>query len=186
MTKRALLVIDVQNDYFPGGRWTLAHMERAADNVARLIAAARAGNEPVFHVQHVMEEPDAPFFAKGSSGAEIHGKAKPLAGEALVVKSEVNAFLGTDLKSRLDAAGVTDLVICGAMSHMCIDAATRAASDFGYAVTLVHDACATRDLDFNGKIVPAEEVHAAFMSALGGTYAKLVATDAWLAERAAA
>ena len=176
MNKRALLVVDVQNDYFPGGKWTLVGMESAADNVARLIVAARAGGHPVFHVQHVMEKADAPFFAPNTSGAEIHAKAKPAPHEALVVKHKVNAFLGTDLKALLERAGVTDLVVCGAMSHMCVDAATRAAADFGFNVILAHDACATRDLAFGGTTVPAAEVHASFMAALG-SYAKVVATE---------
>lgn len=176
MSKTGLLVVDVQNDYFPGGRWTLAGMDKASDNVAKLIAAARAAGHPVIHVQHIMEEADSPFFTRGTNGAEIHAKAKPAAGEALVVKHEVNAFLGTDLKAKLDAAGIKDLVVCGAMSHMCVDAATRAASDFGYKVTLAHDACATRDAEFDGVKVPAREVHASFMAALG-SYATLAATD---------
>lgn len=176
MSKTGLLVVDVQNDYFPGGRWTLSNMDKASDNVVRLIAAARAAGHPVFHVQHIMDEADSPFFTKGTTGAEIHAKVTPAAGEAQVVKSEVNAFLGTDLKAKLDAAGVKDLVVCGAMSHMCVDAATRAASDFGYKVTLAHDACATRDAEFNGVTVPAQQVHASFMAALG-SYAKVVSTD---------
>jgi len=176
MSKNGLLVVDVQNDYFPGGRWTLAQMDQASDNVAKLIAAARKAGHPVFHVQHVMDEADSPFFTKGTPGAEIHTKVTPASGEAHVVKNEVNAFLGTDLKAKLDAAGVKDLVVCGAMSHMCVDAATRAASDFGYKVTLAHDACATRDAEFNGVTVPAAQVHASFMAALG-SYAKVVSTE---------
>ena len=176
MSKSGLLVVDVQNDYFPGGRWALSDMDKASDNVAKLIAAARAAGHPVFHVQHIMEEADSPFFTKGTAGAEIHAKVTPIAGEAIVVKNEVNAFLGTDLKAKLDAAGVKDLIVCGAMSHMCVDAATRAAADFGYKVTLAHDSCATRDADFNGIAVPAAQVHASFMSALG-SYAKVVSTE---------
>lgn len=175
MSRNGLLVIDVQNDYFPGGRWTLSDMDKASDNVAKLIAAARTAGHPVFHVQHIMEETDSPFFTRDTVGAEVHAKAKPAPGETLVVKNQVNAFLGTDLKAKLDAAGVQDLIVCGAMSHMCIDAATRAAADFGYKVTLAHDACATRDAEFNGIAVPAAQVHASFMSALG-SYAKVVST----------
>jgi nicotinamidase-related amidase len=66
------------------------------------------------------------------------------------------------------------------MSHMCIDATTRAAYDLGLKCTLIHDACATRDLEFQGKKVPADEVHASFMAALGWWYADLKAAADFL------
>lgn len=177
MSNQALLVVDVQNDYFPGGKWTLNGMDQASDKVAKLIAAARAAGDAVVHVRHESTRVGAPFFVPGTTGAAIHDKAAPLAAEAIVVKNQINAFRDTDLKAVLDGQGVKDLIVCGAMSHMCIDAATRAAADFGYTVTVVHDACATRDLEFNGTIVPAAQVHAAFMSALGFAYARIVSTE---------
>ena len=105
---------------------------------------------------------------------------KPATGEAHVVKSEVNSFLGTDLKAKLDAAGVKDLVVCGAMSHMCVDATVRAANDLGYKTTTIYDACATRDLDFDGITIPAKQVHARLMSALTFAYGEVVSTAAFL------
>jgi nicotinamidase-related amidase len=99
----------------------------------------------------------------------------------VVLKHFVNSFRETDLKSILDEQGVKELVVVGSMSHMCVDGITRAANDFGYAVTVIHDACASRDLEFNGVTVPAAHVHAAFMSALGFAYAKVVSTDEFLA-----
>ncbi len=177
MTKRALVTIDIQNDYFPGGRWTLDGMEQAADNAARLLAAARSAGDTVVHVHHEFQSADAPFFAPGTTGAQIHEKVLPLSGETKVLKHAVNAFQGTDLKQILEAAGAEELLICGAMSHMCIDAVTRAAKDFGYACTVAQDACATRDLEFNGKVIPSAQVHAAYMSALGFAYAQTPTTD---------
>ncbi len=177
MTKRAILTIDIQNDYFPGGRWELKGMDEASENAVRLLSAARAAGDSVIHVRHEFLSADAPFFAPGTPGAEIHPLVKPLAGEAEVLKHTVNSFQGTNLKAVLDEAGIGELLICGAMSHMCIDAVTRAAKDFGYACTVAIDACATRDLEFRGKVVPAEEVHAAYMSALGFAYAQTPTTD---------
>jgi len=81
----------------------------------------------------------------------------------------------------LDAKGIEEVVVIGAMSHMCIDATSRAASDFGYKTIVVHDACATRDLEFGGQVVPAAQVHAAQMAALGFAYAAITATDEYLA-----
>ena len=180
-TKRALLVIDIQNDYFPGGRWELAGMDKAAANAARLIESARAAGEPVVHVRHEFQSADAPFFAPGSDGARIHPAVAPADGETVVLKHYPNAFRETGLKDILDRDGITDLVICGAMSHMCVDAATRAAKDLGYACTVVHDACASRDLEFDGVRVPAAQAHAAFMGALGFAYATLATTDEFIA-----
>lgn len=183
--QQALVVIDVQNDYFPGGRWTLAGMEAAADNVARLLTAARTAGDTVIHVRHEFPTSDAPFFVPGSVGAEIHAKAHNVGREPVVVKNQINAFRDTALKQLLDQAGIQDVVLCGAMSHMCVDAAVRAASDFGYRCTVIHDACATRDQEFQGLKVPAEQVHAAYMSALGFGYATLLSTKDFVANSTA-
>lgn len=177
MSKQALIIIDIQNDYFPGGKWTLDGADQAADNAARLLAAARERGDLVVHVRHEFESADAPFFAPDSLGAAIHAKVQPNEGEPVVLKHKVNAFLGTNLKHTLDQQGVEALTIVGSMSHMCIDAATRAAADYGYNVTVAHDACATLPLAFNGKQVPAAHVHDSAMAALAFAYAKVVKTD---------
>lgn len=181
MKKRALIAIDIQNDYFPGGKWTLHEMEAAADNAARVLAAARRAGDLVVHVRHEFPTTEAPFFTPGSEGAKTHQKVLPQTGETVILKHHVNAFLHTNLKELLDQNGIQEVVIIGAMSHMCIDAATRAASDFGYQVIVVHDACASRDLAFLGTVIPAHLVHAAYMSALGFAYAKTLSTDEFLA-----
>lgn len=181
MQKRALVLIDIQNDYFPGGKWPLCGVESAAANAAKLLAAARAAGDLVIHVRHEFPTADPPFFAPGSDGAQIHPQVRELDHESVVTKHQVNSFRETDLKAILDQHGIEDLVICGAMSHMCVDAGVRAASDLGYKCVLVHDACATRDQEFEGKVVPAADVHAAFMSALRFGYAQLLTTDEYLA-----
>lgn len=181
MSKRALIVIDVQKDYFPGGKWTLNGIDAAADNTARLIAAARARGELVVHVRHEFKTADAPFFTPGSSGAAIHEKVTPAAAEPVVLKHFVNSFRETELKTILERHGIEELIICGAMSHMCIDGGVRAAADLGYRCTLIHDACASRDLEFGGVRVPAAQVHAAFMAALSFAYARTQSTDEFLA-----
>lgn len=182
MPKRALILIDIQNDYFADGKWPLSGMDLAADNAAQLLAAARKAGDLVVHVRHEFPADAAPFFAPGSEGAQIHPKVRSLASESVVLKHHVNSFLETDLKAILDRHEVEEVVICGAMSHMCVDAGTRAASDLGYRTVVVHDACATRDQEFSGRVVPAADVHAAFMAALGFGYARLVSTEEYLAE----
>lgn len=180
MSKQALILIDIQNDYFPGGKWTLDGADAAADNAARLLAAARRRGDLVVHVRHEFAATDAPFFVPGSAGAAIHPKVAPQAGEPVVLKHQVNSFRDTELKALLEQHGVQGLTIVGSMSHMCIDAAARAASDMGYGTTVVHDACATRDLEFNGVVVPAAQAHAAYMASLAFDYAQVVSTQEWL------
>lgn len=164
--KTALLLIDIQNDYFPDGKFPLVGMEDAAARAAELLAAARAKGLPVVHVRHEAPVVDAPFFGKGTQGAQISPLVDPQADERVIVKHNVNAFLDTGLDASLREAGVSDLVIVGAMSHMCVDAATRAALDLGYGVRLAEDAVATRDLAHKDTAVPAAQVQATMLAAL--------------------
>ncbi|EXF91422.1 isochorismatase [Pseudomonas fluorescens HK44] len=181
MAKQALIVVDIQNDYFPQGKWPLVGTDAAADNAARVIRAFRDVGDQVVHIRHEFTSDTAPFFTPGSEGAQLHPKVRNHSHEPVVLKHFVNAFRETELESILDQHGIDNLVIVGSMSHMCIDGAARAAADLGYGVTVIHDACATRDLEFNGMTVPAAQVHAAFMSALGFAYATVVSTDDYLA-----
>jgi nicotinamidase-related amidase len=183
MAKQALIVVDIQNDYFPHGKWPLVGVEAAADNAARLIQAFRDAGDAVVHIRHEFICDVAPFFTPGSEGAYLHPKVINRADEPVVLKHFVNSFRETELQSILDQQGIENLVIVGNMSHMCVDGITRAAADLGYTVTVIHDACATRDLEFNGLTVPAVHVHAAFMSALGFAYASVVSTDDFLAAK---
>lgn len=120
-------------------------------------------------------------FHPGSEGAQIHPKVAARPSEHVVLKHKVNSFLNTELKALLDEHKVEAVTVIGSMSHMCIDGFTRAAADFGYAVTVIHDACASRDLEFNGVTVPAAQVHAAYMASLAFAYAQVIATEEYLA-----
>jgi nicotinamidase-related amidase len=178
----ALIIVDIQNDYFPGGRMTLEGIDRAATNARRLLDHFRNTGQPTFHIQHTWEDPSAPFFVAGTPGAAIHESLSPQAGEPVVVKHFPNSFRESTLLEGLRSAGAKQLTICGAMSHMCIDATTRAAADLGFDCVVAHDACATRDVEFEGKKVAAADVHAAYMSALGFAYAKVMGTGEALKE----
>ena len=180
MAKQALIVVDIQNDYFPQGKWPLVGADAAADNAVRVLRSFREAGESVVHIRHEFTSDEAPFFTPGSEGAKLHPKVLNRADEPVVLKHFVNSFRETQLKSILDEQGIKELVVVGSMSHMCIDGITRAANDLGYSVTVIHDACASRDLEFNGVTVPAAHVHAAFMSALGFAYANVVSTDEFL------
>jgi nicotinamidase-related amidase len=175
--KTALVLVDFQNDYFPGGRMELAGVEAAAAKAADLLALFRKQRWPVFFVQHIATGENASFFLPDTRGVEIHASLQPASGEALVRKHYPNSFRETPLQTALEDANVVRLVICGAMSHMCIDATTRAAADLNFECIVVADACATRDLQFGRDAIPAGQVHGAFMAALGAAYARITTCD---------
>lgn len=179
-SKTALVVVDIQNDYFPGGLWALKNVETAAKNAAQVIAFFRERGDLVVHIRHEFTSDDAPFFRPGSEGAQLHPSVINQADESVVLKHYINSFRETELKTLLEQAGIEAVVVVGNMSHMCVDGITRAAVDFGYSTTVLHDACATLDLEFNGVNVPAEHVHAAFMAALRFGYAPVISTDEYL------
>lgn len=181
MSKRAVVVIDLQNEYLPTGKLPLNGIESAVANAAKVIADARSKNIPVIHVRHEFVHGEMPVFVPGSDGVQIQTAVAPEAGEPVVVKNYPNSFRDTNLKQLLDEQGVDELVVVGAMSHMCVDAGVRAAADMGYPVTVIHDACATLDLEFGGVQVPAAQVHAVMMAALGFAYASLESTAEYLA-----
>jgi nicotinamidase-related amidase len=181
MNKRAVVVVDLQNEYLPTGKLALAGIHDALEHAALVIADARTKGDLVIHIRHESTDLDAPLFTPGTVAVQIHDTVAPAQGEPVIVKNFPNAFRKTDLKALLDDHGVDGVTVIGAMSHMCIDATTRAACDFGYKTTVVHDACATRDLEFGGQTVPAAQVHAAFMSALAFAYASVVSVDDYLA-----
>ena len=163
----ALLVIDIQNFYFPGGRSELVDPDKAAEKAAVAVRAARETGNPVIFIQH-----------KSASGMEINDIVKPAAGEKIFVKEEVNSFRGTGLKEYIDGIAIDTLVICGMQTQMCVEAAVRAAHDFGYSVILLHDACATRNLKFGDREVSAADVHASTLATLR-SYSEVVSVAEW-------
>lgn len=168
-----LLVIDVQNDYFPGGRMEVPGSPAAAERTADLLRAFRDAGRPVLHLQHVSTRPGATFLLPGTRGVEIHPPAAPRAGEIVLQKHFPNGFRDTGLLDALRAAGVDRLVVCGMMTQMCVDATTRAAFDLGFRCEVAADACAARPMTFAGRTVEAPDVQAAFLAALGSVYAKV-------------
>ena len=177
MDRSGLLLVDIQNDYFPGGKMALEGVDAASVNAARLLNRFREKGWPVFHIRHLAIRPGATFFLPDTPGSEIHPSVAPMADESVIVKHFPNSFRETSLLDHLKKAGVTSVVVCGAMSHMCIDATVRAACDLGFQCLVAQDACATRSLAFGQETVPAVKVHAAFMAALSAAYAEVLTTE---------
>jgi nicotinamidase-related amidase len=162
----ALLIIDIQKDYFPGGKMELVEPLAAAQKAYALLQCFREHGGHHIHIQHISKSPKATFFISGDRGTDIHDSVAHFEGEPIIYKHHPNAFRETTLLETLREWQVERLVICGMMTHMCVDATVRAAADLGFEVILVSDACATRDLEFEGVQVPAAQVQAAFLAAL--------------------
>ncbi|MGH3510274.1 MAG: cysteine hydrolase family protein [Nocardioidaceae bacterium] len=176
-----LLVIDIQNDYFPGGAHPLHEPEAAADAASSVLARFRDRGAKVVHLQHVWDADDATFMRPGTPGAEPHPKLTPVGGEPVVRKEWPNGFRDTELADVLRTSEVDELVVVGMMTSMCVDATVRAACDLGYDVTVVADGCAAPDLEFAGRSVAAPDVQAAFLGALADGYATVIDSKQWLA-----
>jgi len=170
----ALIIVDIQNDYFPGGKMVLESSLQAGDKAAQLLTYFRDAALPIVHIQHISIRHGATFFLPDTTGVEIHASVQPLPGERVIRKNFPNSFRSTPLLETLQGLETKRLVIAGMMTHMCIDATIRAAFDLGYECLLAHDACATRALAFQNKVIPAEAVHGAFLAAIDGTYAKVM------------
>ena len=181
MTDTALILVDIQNDYFEKGNWPVAKMAAASANAARLLEHARKSGQMVVHVHHEIPSDQAPFFRPGTDGARIHASVAPQRDEATILKHHPNSFRETGLLALLQDNRIRNVTICGAMSQMCIDATARAAADFGFDVTVAEDACGAKEVSFGSIEVDPEQVHATIMGALDGTYAKVVTTDVYLA-----
>lgn len=176
MGKETLLLIDIQNDYFPGGAFELDGAEAAGGNARLLLDHFRGAGRPVVHIRHESLRPGSTFFLPGTPGADIHPLVAPAPGEPVIRKHYPNSFRETGLQMELDRLGARRLVVAGMMTLMCVDATVRAAFDLGYELDVVHDACAARALRFVDMDIPAQAVHGAFLAALGMVYARTLST----------
>jgi len=182
--KTALLVVDIQNDYFLGGKMELVGADEAAQKAHELLQCFREHDGHHVHIQHESVRPGSTFFLRGTDGISIHDAVAHFEGEPLVVKHFPNSFRETNLLQMLRDWDIQRVVICGMMTHMCVDATVRAAADFGFQVMLAADACATRDLTYGDTTVPAEHVHKAFLAALR-SYGQVLSVDEIIAHLAA-
>lgn len=170
-TKRALLIIDIQEFYFKEGNSQLVNPEEASKNAAKLLAAFRESNQLVVHIRHA-----------ATKDSSIHENVKPTENEKVIIKKYVNSYRETDLLDYLKKNEITEVVICGMMTHMCVEAAARASADFGFNVLVIDDACATRNLQFGDNTVEAADVHTSALATINGYYGKVISVDEFLSE----
>jgi nicotinamidase-related amidase len=174
--KTALLVIDIQKDYFPGGKFPLVDPLPAAKKAYMLLQCFREHGGHHVHIQHIALNPNAPFFVRGTTGSDIHDSAAHFVGEPIVYKHYPNSFRETGLLEILQGWKIERLIITGMMTHMCVDATARAAADLGFQIIVVEDACATCDLTYGDTVIPADHVHKAFLASLK-SYGQVIKAD---------
>ena len=163
----ALLLIDIQNDYFRGGKFPLAGMEKAAQNARNILADFRARGLPVIHIRHVSLGEGAAFFRQDTAGSEIHALVAPADGETVLIKHYPNSFRETGLDAKLKSLGVTTIHVVGAQTNMCVDTTTRAGFDLGYRMVIHERACAARPF-FGTRLI-----HRITIKTLGSVFAEI-------------
>lgn len=176
----ALLLLEIQSDYFPNGRMPLEKSVEASAKAQGVLQAFRDAKLPVIHVQHISTQPDAAFLLPCTKGAEFYSTVQPTKNEIIVKKHYPNSFKDTSLLNQLIKNQINHLVICGMMTHTTVDATVRAAYDLGFSCTVLHDACASRQLEFNHTLISEQNVHYAFLAALQPSYATVLGTDDYL------
>jgi nicotinamidase-related amidase len=182
--RNALLLIDFQNDHFPGGKHPLVNPLEAAQRAYLILQCLREQGGHHVHIQHVSKESGATYFLPGDRGTDIHDSVAHFEGEPIVYKHTPNAFLNTDLLELLKGWEIERVIITGMMTHLDVDATARAASDLDFQVMIAEDACATRDLQSGDTTIPAELVHKSSLSALQ-SYGKVLKSDQIIALLAA-
>lgn len=175
-----LLIIDIQNDYFEGGANPLSGSFEASLRTKEVLQYFRTSSHPVVHIQHIANRESATFFVPNTFGVEIQENVKPIDGEKVIIKHYPNSFRETELNDYLESLGVKNVVVCGMMTHMCVDATVRAAKDLGYNITLIADACATKDLIFDNENASAKDVQTSFLGALSYYYAEVIPASKYL------
>ncbi len=174
----ALILIDIQkgldeHGFYGGNR----NNPNAEENATAILNKWRQSNRPIFHIRHASQNLESPLHIS-KPGFEIKDKVKPLANEPVITKQVNSAFIGTDLKERLEEKDITDLVIVGLTTNHCVSTTVRMAANYGFSTYLVADATAAFDqLGLNDKKFDAELVHQIAVANLKDEFAKIVSTD---------
>jgi len=167
--KSALLLIDIQDFYFIEGKYQLVEPVAASLKAKKILNHFRKEKQLIIHIRH-----------NTKVNADIHKNVLPLKNEIIITKNFANSFRDTKLLSFLKENQIRQLVICGMMTHMCVEAAVRAAADYGFKCILIEDACTTRDLKSGDTTIPAKMVHCSTLASLSRTYATVLRTQVFL------
>lgn len=166
---KALILIDIQEFYFPGGDAELVNPDTASARAAQILARFRESGDLVVHIKH-----------NYNPGGDIHHRVAPKGAEKVITKNYANSFRETELLQTLTRRGIENLVIVGMQTHMCVEATTRAAADLGFDCVVIEDACATKNLKYGDRIIHWEDVHYSTFATLQPSYARVMTSGEWL------
>ncbi|KAK9766986.1 hypothetical protein K7432_003534 [Basidiobolus ranarum] len=176
ISKTALILIDVQNEYLPTGQVPMDQLEsHSLPRIIRLVQKARSLHLPIIHVVHHVTGESAPIFNAKQWGSQIIEQVTPLPDETVIVKHYISAWKDTLLEETLQKNDIRNLILVGYGTHMCINSAARDGAEKGYQVTVVGNACGARALmDGLGHEIPAQVVHQSSLAALWDYFAVIV------------
>jgi nicotinamidase-related amidase len=177
---QALLVIDVQNEYFTG-LLPVTFPEDSLNNILKAMDHAASIGMPVAVIQHSAAM-DSPIFRKGSEGWKLHLEIELRKRDILIEKSLPGSFTGTELERWLREAGLARVAICGYMAQMCCDTTARQAFHLGFAVDFLSDAIGTLAVQNSAGAISAQDLHRAVMVTQAMRFARVIKTEKWMGE----
>jgi len=179
--KRALIVIDVQNEYFTGNmQISYPDPQVSLQNIGRAMDVANAAGIPVLVVQHSASE-TSPIFARGSKTWELHDVVASRHADHRIEKNMASVFTGTDAAAWLKKNEINTLSIVGYMTHNCNASSILEAAHLGYQVEMLNDATGSLPYENAAGYASAEEIHRAFSVVFHSNFAAVVSTDTWIA-----
>jgi nicotinamidase-related amidase len=178
--RTALVLVDLQNDYFSGGRFELDNIDTAAKSASQLLAHFRKNDMPVIHIQHIFEDVNSPFFTENTIGAEIESSVIPHNNEPVIIKHQIDSFIGTTLEQTLVELGIDNLVVVGAMAQACVQTICRSAVNKGYQCEVISDAIAAPTLEYAQHKFTGEQLVAANLLSLSFGGSTITETKQWL------
>ena len=178
--KEALIIVDVQNDYFPGGALPNWKPVETANEIKKIMNKFRQDGKEVIHVGHYMTPKlgkTIPGFKEGTYGAEFHDIVKPLNTEKVIYKNYSDSFVATDLKEYLLSKDIDTVIVVGMMIHNCVNATAYSGTDEGFKTIVVAEAVNTMDRELFGEIIPAETIWKIFLAGITFAYAQVKRVD---------
>lgn len=178
--KRALIVVDVQNEYFEGGALPITYPPKSFEQIKTAIAEAQKAGDFIIFVQHTSLKENAGAFVRGSHMWEFHDEIKAIKSDLIIEKNHASSFVGTDLNYRLRSLGIDTVAIVGYMTQNCCDATARDASQLGFTVEFLSDANGTLAFSNEAGGVSAEELHRAFLVAQAFGFSRVLTLNEWI------
>ncbi|MGC4127260.1 cysteine hydrolase [Enterobacter cloacae subsp. cloacae] len=180
-SQTALIVVDIQNEYYAGkdfrGQMVIPDGDKVLKNSQKLVNYAHQKGMQVYFVRHIAPK-DSPLFAEGSVYAQFHKDLQPSAQDTIITKATPSSFVGTDLDAQLKKKGIKTVIVIGLMTHMCISSTARDAVPLGYSVIIPEDATATRDLDDGqGGVVDHKTLQRAALAGVADVFAEIMTTE---------